>query len=467
MSSPLNHSINSEIPEEYKRVTYLSFVQLCNLIYNIGINGYIWTIDAEDAYYRIPVNKKYYHLLGIKWRNKYIFFKCLPFGLSTAPSIYNQFADGLKWACEHHYPNTFYSKITNSFNIDHYLDDFVGGNSNFDISKKQMSILENIFKYLNIPTSKRKCIGPFQTIDVLGYTFSTLILITIAIQEKKRIKYLKFIKNILSNNFITINLYEKVTGYTRHCTNIIPNAKSFCRGFDHHKHFLIKAAKDDITITGNKKFNISKESRFDLLIWKSLLSNLEYYTLPIKFIIKPNNLPTIHVYTDATTTIGFGGFTTNGRYFQSKWDKLNLPYTFYLKQKDIINVLELYAIVLAAELYGKYWKHHLIIFHSDNKTAVRAASKCSVNLNSDNYYAMANITKHLALLSIKYNFQYNSIHIEGKKNTIADALSRFFPNPLNYTQINLPKIKFSISPTRCSLKMNTLIIKTFKNEFFI
>ena len=72
MSAPLNHSINSQIDEHKKRVKYLSFLQLCTLIYKIGNDGYLWTIDAEDAYYRIPINKKFHHLLAIKWRNKYL-----------------------------------------------------------------------------------------------------------------------------------------------------------------------------------------------------------------------------------------------------------------------------------------------------------------------------------------------------------------------------------------------------------
>jgi len=465
MSAPLDHSINSEIVENEKRVTYISFIQLCSLIYNIGVEGYLWTIDAEDAYYRIPINKKYYHLLAIKWRNKYLIFKCLPFGLATAPKIYNKFADGLKWSCDYHKTNLFYNKVSKSSNVEHYLDDYVGGANNKTTAQKQMDYLSNLFKYLNIPTSERKCKGPFKTIDVLGWTFSTITILTISLTLNKRNKYLNYIKNIIKDNYTSIKIYEKLIGYTRHCIYIIPNAKPFVRGFDLHKQQLIKTANTTPYINDNTKFKISRESKYDLNIWEGLLSNIDNYTLPLKYIIQPKSLPTIKVWTDATTTIGFGGFTSNGYYFKSQWKSLNLPKLFKRHQDKIINTLEMSALVLAADLFAKNWQHHFIMFYCDNMTAVKATTKGSVKFSSDYLYPMANLTKYLAILSLKYQFKYECFHIKGKNNDIADALSRNYDNPLNYFQINLPKIKFNNSSSRCSQKMENLINKTFKFKF--
>ena len=110
------------------------------------------------------------------------------------------------------------------------------------------------------------------------------------------------------------------------------------------------------------------------------------------------------------------------------------------------------ALVLAAKLFASNWKHHFVIFYCDNMTAVKAASKGSVKFSSDYLYPMANLTKYLAILSLKYQFKYDCIHIEGKNNDIADALSQNYDNPLNYFQINIPKIKFKNFPSRCSQK---------------
>ena len=86
-SAPKGDSINSAIRPEDKYVTYTSFVQLCELLKRIGKRGWIWVIDAVDAYYRIPIQERFQHLFGIIWLNKLLIYKCLSFGLSTAPSI--------------------------------------------------------------------------------------------------------------------------------------------------------------------------------------------------------------------------------------------------------------------------------------------------------------------------------------------------------------------------------------------
>ena len=466
MSAPLNHSINSQIDEHKKRVKYLSFLQLCTLIYKIGNDGYLWTIDAEDAYYRIPINKKFHHLLAIKWRNKYLIFKCLPFGLSTAPSIYNKFADGLKWACDFHKPNLFINTKNKTSYVEHYLDDFVGGSDNFNIANKQMNYLSYLFEFLNLPTSKRKCVGPFKTIDVLGWNFNTSPTMTIAITEKKRLKYLKYFTKIYENNYITINILEKLTGYARHCVLIIPNAKPFCRAFDVQKHYLLKCQKNDKSITNSKKFKISKETSHDINMWISFFKYSKYYILPLKYIIKPSSLVTMNVWTNATTTIGFGGFTNKGNYFKSIWNYNILPTSISKHHKNLINYFELAALVLSAILFAKNWKFHYITFYCDNTTAVSAVNKGNTSLDSTYYYPINNLIKILSILSLKFNFHFRAIHIEGKLNTISDALSRNFDKPLNYEQENLPKINFK-HITRSSSKMIKLIYSTFFNKFVI
>ena len=134
-SSPSCHNINSVIEQADKTVKYSSFLDLCKLLNRIGPRGWIWIIDAVDAYYRIPINPKYYHLFGIEWLNRILIYKCLSFGLSTAPSIYNRFADLIVWACLFWNKNSF--KCNNTFNLLHYLDDFFGGSSSFLRAKLQ------------------------------------------------------------------------------------------------------------------------------------------------------------------------------------------------------------------------------------------------------------------------------------------------------------------------------------------
>lgn len=55
-------------------------------------------------------------LLGIHWKQKYYIDCCLPFGLRSAPFIFNQYAEALEWILHHNYQIA---------DIIHCLDDFL------------------------------------------------------------------------------------------------------------------------------------------------------------------------------------------------------------------------------------------------------------------------------------------------------------------------------------------------------
>ena len=80
-SAPLGASINSEILDEDKSVSYSDFSDLCNLLLRVGPRGWLWIVDAVDAYYRIPIQDRFKHLFGIIWLNRLLLFNCLSFGL--------------------------------------------------------------------------------------------------------------------------------------------------------------------------------------------------------------------------------------------------------------------------------------------------------------------------------------------------------------------------------------------------
>ena len=55
-------------------------------------------------------------LLGMKWKEAYYVDTCLPFGLRSAPYLFNQFAEVLQWILQHNYGLQW---------LVHYLDDYL------------------------------------------------------------------------------------------------------------------------------------------------------------------------------------------------------------------------------------------------------------------------------------------------------------------------------------------------------
>jgi hypothetical protein len=71
--------------------------------------------DLKATFRHIPINPCDYWLLLFEWNRQFFADMFLPFGLRTAPRIFNLFAEALHWVFE-----TLYE-----WNVTHYLNDFL------------------------------------------------------------------------------------------------------------------------------------------------------------------------------------------------------------------------------------------------------------------------------------------------------------------------------------------------------
>ena len=72
-------------------------------------------IDVESAYRLIPVHPEDRWLQAVEWQGSYYVDPMLPFGLRSAPKIFNAVADALEWCLRDRGIRHIY----------HYLDDFI------------------------------------------------------------------------------------------------------------------------------------------------------------------------------------------------------------------------------------------------------------------------------------------------------------------------------------------------------
>jgi hypothetical protein len=85
-----------------------------------------------------------------------------------------------------------------------------------------------------------------------------------------------------------------------------------------------------------------------------------------------------------------------------------------------ITFLELVPICLAFSIWGQDLRNDKIILRSDNEALVGILNKKS----SKNQRVM-HLLRFLVLLTLENNIQIKAVHIQGKHNTICDAISRF------------------------------------------
>ena len=128
---------HSERPRKFRLITDLSFPPgqsindgidpgLCSLVYTtvdkvasqaaaLGRGALLAKVDIEAAYRLIPVHPQDRVLQGMRWRCRTYIDPMLPFGLRSAPKIFNAIADALHW-------NLVQSGVMWLF---HYLDNYI------------------------------------------------------------------------------------------------------------------------------------------------------------------------------------------------------------------------------------------------------------------------------------------------------------------------------------------------------
>jgi len=60
--------------------------------------------DVKQAFRLLQVRREDWSLMKIKWQGQYYYVdKCLPFGLRSAPFLFNRTAEAFKWILKHVY----------------------------------------------------------------------------------------------------------------------------------------------------------------------------------------------------------------------------------------------------------------------------------------------------------------------------------------------------------------------------
>ena len=116
------------------------------------------------------------------------------------------------------------------------------------------------------------------------------------------------------------------------------------------------------------------------------------------------------VFVDATLT-GIGGSWGKRAYSTSIPSEIS--------REVAISQLELYNIVVATRLWSPAWENKTVCVRCDNESAV---SVCNSGRTKDPFM---NLCLHnLWLLIPRYNIDLRVVHIRGRDNGLADALSR-------------------------------------------
>ena len=96
LSAPLGKSINDHISKENFSLHCASVDDAIHMLSALGKGALMAKVDLKSASRMVPVQRQDWELLGMKWKEAYYIDTCLPFGLRSAPYLFNQFAEALQ-----------------------------------------------------------------------------------------------------------------------------------------------------------------------------------------------------------------------------------------------------------------------------------------------------------------------------------------------------------------------------------
>ncbi|KAL5496391.1 hypothetical protein EMCRGX_G012664 [Ephydatia muelleri] len=159
LSAPEGRSINDFIAKEEFSIHYSTIDDAVALLSRFSKGARMAKVDLKSAFRMVPIQASEWDLLGMYWRGQYYIDTCLPFGLRSAPNIFDNFASARHWVLENNYGAILL----------HYLDDFLlVGPPNQPTCQESMSTMLQVCEAMGIPVATEKCEGPATCITFLG-----------------------------------------------------------------------------------------------------------------------------------------------------------------------------------------------------------------------------------------------------------------------------------------------------------
>lgn len=174
-------------------------------------------IDIKNAFQLLPVHPTDRHLLAMEWENAIYLDTCLPFGLRSAPKLFNILAELLTWIAHQ-------NGVTYSI---HYLDDFLTlGPAGSVICRQNLQIFINTCSRLGVPLALEKVEGPSTSLTFLGITLDSSHM-EIRLSEEKLLRIRHEVLKLLPRRSAKKREILSLVGLLQHATKVVWCGRTF------------------------------------------------------------------------------------------------------------------------------------------------------------------------------------------------------------------------------------------------
>ena len=386
LSFPEGASVNDAINSHLCSLTYISVLNIAEAAFALGKGALIAKIDIKAAYRLVPISPYDRPLLDMRWKDQVYIDGMLPFGLRSAPKIFNTLTDALEWLVAREGVRYIF----------HYLDDFaVVGPPDSQECQSALDTLIRICDLLGVPLAPDKQDGASSTITLLGITIDT-VRQELRLPEDKLQRLVSLVSEWENKKSCTWRELESLIGTLQHASTVVLPGRSFMRRV---------IALLSVTKQRHYHIRLNKDFRSDICWWKSFAMHWNGASLLIH-----HGCETVEMTSDASGSWGCGAWH-GADWFQLAWDSKS--------QLLQIAIKELIPIIIAAVVWGCRWKGQRVRARYDNSAVVAV-----INSRYSRDPHLMQMLRCLFFLEAYLQFRVSAIHLPGIDNELVDDLSR-------------------------------------------
>ncbi len=318
LSAPPGTSINDHISRDDYSLTYSSVDDAVRILSQLGRGALMAKADLRAAFRMVPVHPEDWDRLGIFWRGCYYVDTRLPFGLRSAPFLFNQYAEALLWIIQHNY------SIHHSI---HYLDDyFFAASPASSLCQIHIGQFLTACQRLGVPVAMDKLEGPTTCLTFLGIQLDSNSQ-QLRLPDEKLFELQTLISSWLGRRKTTKRKLLSIIGKLAFAARVVPAGRLFLRR-------MIDLASTAKQL--HHRIRLTHEARADLEWWHSFLPSWN----GVAMFLDPDWTPAedMELFTDASGTLGYGAYY-NGSWLRAAWAPHQLPPHVSIQWQELFAIL--------------------------------------------------------------------------------------------------------------------------------
>ena len=260
-----------------------------------------------------------------------------------------------------------------------------------------------------VNTKPHKTHGPRQSVTFVGVLFDS-VAFTASLDETKLAKAVALLQQFRGRQQASVKEVQSLLGYLNWICRVVYGGRTFL----HHMLLVLRGA------TSARQVQLDSGFHADVAWWLEWLPSFNGK----RIIIDPQAWPRASFFTDADLNTGIGIFF-QGRYAGYTFAESATRYPMHAAMKpgeaDRIHVKELYAVVIAIELFGTAMRDTHVLLRTDNKVVEAAINRGACGAEDPR---MMEFVRTIFWMSVRLNFRLVAQYVSTLDNGLADALSR-------------------------------------------